>query len=77
MVVEGDREVQQHEKLEDQEGEMVDNDEVEQRRKESQPLIVRDTVVEVLLYHFKFFLLKTVSKSLTPDRLQQRRTGRS
>ena len=63
MVVEGDREVQQQEKLEDQEGEMVDNDEVEQRRKESQPLIVRDTVVEVLLdIDFKFFSLKTVSK---------------
>ena len=61
MVVEGDREVQQ-EKQEEQEKEMVDNDEVEQRRKESQPLIVRDTVVEVLLYHFKFFLLKTVLK---------------
>ena len=62
MVVEGDREVQQ-EKQEDQEKEMVDNDEVEQRRKESQPLIVRDTVVEVLLdIDFKFFSLKTVSK---------------
>ena len=53
MVVEGDREVQQ-EKQEDQEKEMVDNDEVEQRRKESQPLIVRDTVVEVLDINFKF-----------------------
>ena len=62
MVVEGDREVQQ-EKQEEQEKEMVDNDEVEQRRKESQPLIVRDTVVEVLLdIDFKFFSLKTVSK---------------
>ena len=62
MVVEGDREVQQ-EKQEDQEKEMVDNDEVEQRRKESQPLNVRDTVVVVLLdIDFKFFSLKTVSK---------------
>ena len=61
MVVEGDREVQQ-EKQEEQEKEMVDNDEVEQRRKESQPLIVRDTVVEVLDIDFKFFSLKTVSK---------------
>ena len=58
MVVEGGREVQQEKQEEE---EMVDNDEVEQR-KESQPLIVRDTVVEVLLanfYNFKNILLKT------------------
>ena len=58
MVVEGDREVQQEKQEEE---EMVDNDEVEQR-KESQPLIVRDTVVEVLLanfYNFKNILLET------------------
>ena len=57
MVVEGDREVQQEKQEEE---EMVDNDEVEQR-KESQPLIVRDTVVEVLLanfYNFKNILLE-------------------
>ena len=68
MVVEGDREVQQQEKLEDQEGEMVDNDEVEQRRKESQPLIVRDTVVEVLLgnlYHLKCLLLENCHQTET------------
>ena len=52
MVVEVDREVQQEKQEEE---EMVDNDEVEQR-KESQPLIVRDTVVEVLLA--KFFRLQ-------------------
>ena len=52
MVVEGDREVEQEKQEEE---EMVDNDEVEQR-KESQPLIVRDTVVEVLLA--KFFRLQ-------------------
>ena len=58
MVVEVDREVQQEKQEEE---EMVDNDEVEQR-KESQPLIVRDTVVEVLLanfYDFKNILLET------------------
>ena len=58
MVVEGDREVEQEKQEEE---EMVDNDEVEQR-KESQPLIVRDTVVEVLLanfYDFKNILLET------------------
>ena len=58
MVVEGGREVQQEKQEEE---EMVDNDEVEQR-KESQPLIVRDTVVEVLLanfYDFKNILLET------------------
>ena len=57
MVVEGDREVEQEKQEEE---EMVDNDEVEQR-KESQPLIVRDTVVEVLLanfYNFKNILLE-------------------
>ena len=57
MVVEGDREVQQEKQEEE---EMVDNDEVEQR-KESQPLIVRDTVVEVLFanfYNFKKILLE-------------------
>ena len=76
MVVEGDREVQQQEKLEDQEGEMVDNDEVEQRRKESQPLIVRDTVVEVLLGNLQILLLENCLKTETV-RWQLRRTGRS
>ena len=74
MVVAGDnekgREVQQveQEEQEQQEDEMDENDELEQqRRKESQPLVVRDTVVEVLLladvYHFSFnlFPLKIVS----------------
>ena len=74
MVVAGDnekgREVQQveQEKQQEEEEEIEENDEGEQqRRKESQPLVVRDTVVEVLLladvYHFSFklFLLKIVS----------------
>ena len=54
MVVEGvkeeGREVQQEEQEKQQEEEMEENEEGEQqRRKESQPLVVRDTVVEVLL----------------------------
>ena len=64
MVVEGGREVQQ----EKQEEEMVDNDEVEQRRKESQPLIVRDTVVEVLLgnlHHLKYLRLENCHQTET------------
>ena len=47
-VKEEGREVQQEEQ--EQEEEMDENAEGEQqRRKESQPLVVRDTVVEVLL----------------------------
>ena len=44
------REVQPHEEeeLEELEEHMGDDDEGEQRRKESQPLIVKDTIIEVV-----------------------------
>ena len=55
MLVEGSkkeegREVQPHEEeeLEELEEHMGDDDEGEQRRKESQPLIVKDTIIEVV-----------------------------
>ena len=47
MVVKGDMEKVQQEEQQKQEKEEEDND--AQRRKESQPLVVRDTVIEVLL----------------------------
>ena len=51
MLVEGDKkEVQpyEEEELEELEEHMGDDDEGEQRRKESQPLIVKDTIIEVV-----------------------------
>ena len=47
------REIQPHEEeeleeLEELEEHMGDDDEGEQRRKESQPLIVKDTIIEVV-----------------------------
>ena len=45
VVDEAGKEVQQQEQ---EEQEQQEQEEMEQRRKESQPLVVRDTVVEVL-----------------------------